>query len=288
MKPVAFDYCRPDSVAEATALLHELGSDAVLLAGGMSLGPMLNMRLVRPSVVVDINAVEELDWISLSNSVTIGATARQADVLADENLLGEVPLLAAILPHVGHFQTRNRGTFGGSIAHADPSAEIPLALVTLGGTVELTARRGARRLPAAEFFQGVLTTARQADEMITALHFPRRQRRSGYAFSEVAQRRGDFAIAAVACAASLGEDNCLRELRLGLGGVEDRPILADTHSFIGRPADGALAAAIAAEISERLGPMEDIAASAAYRRALARSLSQNVLEQAFQQAQAEG
>ncbi len=288
MKPVAFDYCRPDSIAEATALLHELGGDAVLLAGGMSLGPMLNMRLVRPSVVVDINAIGGLDKISRNGAVMIGATTRQADVLADESVLGEVPLLAAMLPHVGHFQTRNRGTFGGSIAHADPSAEIPLALVTLGGEVELTARCGTRRVPAAEFFQGMLMTMRQPDEMITALYFPRRQPQSGYAFSEVAQRRGDFAITAVACAVTLGNDNNITQLRLGLGGIEDRPILADTSSFNGQSADSALATAIAAEISERLEPMEDIAASATYRRALARSLSHNVLEQAFQQARAVG
>ncbi|MDP6589233.1 MAG: FAD binding domain-containing protein [Alphaproteobacteria bacterium] len=284
MKPVAFDYCRPESVEEATALLHELGGDAVLLAGGMSLGPMLNMRLVRPSVIVDINRIEGLDRIVLNDSVVIGAMARQGDVMADVNLLGEVPLLEAVLPHVGHFQTRNRGTFGGSVGHADPSAEIPLALVTLGGTVELTARRGVRRVPAAEFFHGVLTTARRADEMITALHWPRRRRRSGYAFEEVAQRHGDFAIAAVACMASLGEGGELAELRLAFGGVEDRPILADTSSFIGAPADGASAAEIAAKVADGLEPMEDIAASADYRRALARTLGLSVLERAFEQA----
>ncbi len=287
MKPVAFDYCRPDSVEESTALLHEFGGDAVLLAGGMSLGPMLNMRLVRPSVIVDINRVEGLDRVVLNDSVSIGAMARQADVLADKNLLGEVPLLAAVLPHVGHFQTRNRGTFGGSVAHADPSAEIPLALVTLGGAVELTARRGVRWVPAAEFFEGVLTTARRADEMITALHWPRRRRRSGYAFEEVAQRHGDFAIAAVACMASLGEDGRLAELRLALGGVEDRPILADTVSFVGQPADGNTAAEIAAKVADGLEPMEDMAASADYRRALARSLGLSVLERAFERARAE-
>ncbi len=116
MKPVAFDYCRPETVEEVTALLHEFGTDAALLAGGMSLGPMLNMRLVRPSVVVDINGIAGLERVTLNDSVAIGATARQSDVMADESVLSEVPLLEAVLPHVGHFQTRNRGTFGGSIA----------------------------------------------------------------------------------------------------------------------------------------------------------------------------
>ncbi len=136
-------------------------------------------------------------------------------------------------------------------------------------------------------FEGVLTTARRADEMITALHWPRRRRRSGYAFEEVAQRHGDFAIAAVACMASLGEDGRLAELRLALGGVEDRPILADTVSFVGQPADGNTAAEIAAKVADGLEPMEDMAASADYRRALARSLGLSVLERAFERARAE-
>jgi carbon-monoxide dehydrogenase medium subunit/2-furoyl-CoA dehydrogenase FAD binding subunit len=220
--------------------------------------------------------------------VRIGAMARQADIMGDKNLLGEVPLLGEALPHVGHFQTRNRGTFGGSVAHADPSAEIPLALVALGGTVELTARRGVRKVAAAEFFHGVLTTARRPDEMITALDWPRRRRHSGYAFEEIAQRRGDFAIAAVACMASLAEDGGLSELRLALGGVEDRPILADTGPYTGQPANGTLAEEIANRIVGDLEPMQDIAASAAYRRALARKLSLTVLERAFEQARAGG
>ncbi len=287
MKPVAFDYCRPDSVEETTELLHELGSDAALLAGGMSLGPMLNMRLVRPTVVVDINRVAGLDRVSFNQSVRIGATARQADVMTNRELLDQVPLLAAALPHVGHFQTRNRGTIGGSVAHADPSAEIPLALVTLGGEVELTARRGARRVPAGEFFQGVLTTARRPEEMIAALHWPRRTPRTGYAFAEIAQRHGDFAIAAAAAMATLAEDGTIAALRLGFGGVEDRPLLADTGTYLGAPAQDGLAAEIAAAVSERLEPMEDIAAGAAYRKALARSLARRVLAQAFADARVE-
>ncbi len=286
MKPVVFDYYRPETVEEATVLLHEFGADAALLAGGMSLGPMLNMRLVRPSVVVDINGITGLGRVSLNNSVVIGATARQSDVMADQSVLSEVPLLEAALPHVGHFQTRNRGTLGGSVAHADPSAEIPLSLVTLGGEVELTARRRKRRVAGVEFFQGALTTVRQPDEMITALHLPRRSPRTGYAFGEVAQRHGDFAIAAAACMASVAEDGTIAALRLGLGGVEDRPRLTETKPFVGQPADSAVAADIAAQVTDCLEPTEDMMASAAYRRALARHLGRSVLEQAFEQARA--
>ena len=147
--------------------------------------------------------------------------------MANAELMREVPLLAAGLPFVGHFQTRNRGTLGGSVAHADPSAEIPLCLATLGGAVELRSRRNRRTVPASDFFQGILTTAREPQELVTGLVWPKRRERTGYAFDEIAQRHGDFAVAAVACAATLSAQGDTAEIRLGLGGVEDRPFAAD-------------------------------------------------------------
>ncbi len=174
MKPVAFDYYRPQALSEAVALLSDMGDEAAILAGGMTLGPMLNLRVARPRAVIDISRIRVLKTISVhSNVVQTGAGVTQSDALGSDVIQREVPLLAMALPWVGHFQTRNRGTLGGSVAHADPSAEIPLALVTCGGTVVLQSRRGQRRVPAREFFVGVLMTQRRSDEIVTALEWPR-------------------------------------------------------------------------------------------------------------------
>jgi 2-furoyl-CoA dehydrogenase FAD binding subunit len=198
----------------------------------------------------------------------------RSDVIAKE-----VPLLALGLPWVGHFQTRNRGTLGGSVAHADPSAEIPLCLVVCGGTVVLQSRKRERRIPAVEFFQGALTTQRQYDELVTALEWPRATTDAGHAFIEIAERHGDFALAAAACTLRVDAAGNFLELSLGLGGVESRPIRVDVRQFIGR---GALdvAAGIAAHISQIVTPMEDHAASAEFRRALTLDLVQRVIQDA--------
>lgn len=282
MKPVAFEYCRPDTVDEVLALLEEFGSEACLLAGGMSLGAMLNMRLVRPAAVVDIKRVQGLDGISLEGAeVRTGATLRQSAALADAGLMQALPLLAQALPQVGHFQTRNRGTLGGSVSHADPSSEIPLCLLTLGGAVELRSRRGTRRVPAEAFFLDILSTARQPGELLTALLWPRRRAGAGYAFCEIAQRHGDFAIVACAVEAELKSDGTLSHLRFGLGGVESRPVLADTSGFLGRRADAALATEIAVQAAASAKPMADFKATVEYRRALIESVGAQALAQAF-------
>ena len=200
VKPVAFDYHRPETVGEAVALLAELREDAAVLAGGMTLGPMLNLRMVRPRAVIDVSRIAALKSIAVAADMLVtGAGVLQCDALRSEIIAREVPLLTMALPFVGHFQTRNRGTLGGSVAHADPSAEIPLCLVVCGGTVVLRSRRRERRVPAGEFFQGALTTQRQPNEMVTALEWPRAAPDAGHAFAEIAQRHGDFAIAAAAC-----------------------------------------------------------------------------------------
>lgn len=281
MKPVGFEYCRADTVEEALDLLAEFGPDASVLAGGMSLGAMLNMRLVRPTAVIDVKRVAGLDVVQANGEVRTGATLRQAAALANETLMQAVPLLALALPNVGHFQTRNRGTLGGSVAHADPSAEAPLALLTLGGAVELRSRRGTRRVPAGEFFLDVLSTVRQPDELLTALIWPKRRAGAGHAFLEIAQRHGDFAIVAIAVEAVLNADGTLERLSLGLGGVETRPVLAVTAAFAGQKADDALARAIATQAAARANPMSDLKASADYRRALIEVLGTQALSQAF-------
>ena len=286
MKPVAFDYIRADDEGEALDALKMSGSDAVVMAGGMSLGPMLNMRLVRPSVVVDISRLAGLGTIEQTGEgARIGATARQADVLADANVLQMVPLLAVALPHVGHYQTRSRGTFGGSVAHADPSAEIPLALVTLGGAIELTSAGVRRQVAAGDFFKGILATARRPDELVTATIWPKRVPSARYAFAEFAQRHGDFAVAAAACAAEVTGGR-VHHLRLGLGGVEDRPILIDVSGFAGADVTRDLCTAIAEHAGEVVHPLNDMSASADYRRALAVTLAKQVLDEALQEVQA--
>lgn len=286
MKPAAFEYCRPDSVEEALALLEEFGPEASVLAGGMSLGAMLNMRLVRPAALIDVKRVPGMDSVvAEGDQVRTGATLRQAAAMRDATLMHSVPLLALVLPYVGHFQTRNRGTLGGSVAHADPSAEIPLVLATLGGTVELVSRRGTRRVGAPEFFIDVLTTARESDELLTGLLWPKRRAGAGHAFGEISQRRGDFAVVAIAAAAVLEADRTLASLALGLGGVEARPTLADTTAFLGRTADDKLARAIAEAAAEAADPMSDLKATADYRRALVRTSGAAVLAEAFADAE---
>ena len=284
MKPVAFDYHRPETVPEAAALLAELREDAAVMSGGMTLGPMLNLRMVRPRAVVDVSRIASLKSITtIDKAVVTGAAVVQADAMRSDVIKKDVPLLALGLPWVGHFQTRNRGTLGGSVAHADPSAEIPLCLVVCGGTVVLQSKKRMRRVPAVEFFQGALTTQRQYDELVVALEWPRAAKDAGHAFIEIAERHGDFALAAAACTLRVDANGNLLELSLGLGGVENRPILVDVRRFVGR---GALASAaeIAAHASESVSPMEDHAASADFRRALTLDLVQRVIAAAVADA----
>jgi CO/xanthine dehydrogenase FAD-binding subunit len=285
VKPVVFDYVRPDTVDEALMVLAEHGSDAVLLAGGMSLGPMLNMRLVRPAVVVDLNRVDGLGEIGVEgNELAIGATVRQADAMRHVDIRERVPLLSAALRFVGHYQTRNRGTLGGSVAHADPSAEIPLALVTLGGQIELRSRKAQRMVDACNFFHGVLTTDRRFDEMIVGLRWPMMPELTGYAFEEVSPRPGDFAIAAVACAATVDSTGRIEALRLGLGGIEDRPILVDASDAIGHAADDGVAGVVAEQAAASADPIEDMSADADYRKALVRTLAATAIVKAVAEA----
>jgi len=217
MKPRPFDYMCPETVDEALALLAEHGEDARILAGGQTLIAMLNLRVVEAPVLIDITRIRELDAIrELDGTVEVGATVTQNRLLQLPSLAEKLPLLHAVLPFVGHFQTRNKGTVCGSIAHADPASEIPLALALLGGQVTLRSQKGARILSASEFQQGMLLTARAPDELITAVRFPIVNVR--VAFREVARRHGDFAIVAIAAAAENREN-----IRIGIAGMADRP-----------------------------------------------------------------
>jgi 2-furoyl-CoA dehydrogenase FAD binding subunit len=270
MKPARFDYIRAVDVAEAHAALAEFGSDARVLAGGQTLIPMLSMRLVRPKAVIDIMHVPTLHGIEArGKEIRIGAGVRQAELLAWPALGETLPLLKAALPWVGHAQTRSRGTVCGSVAHADPSAEIPLCLLALDASIELSSRRGRRRVKAADFFTGMMTTARAENELIEAVHIPKMQQGAGCAFREFGRRHGDFAI--VACAAIVTGTN----VRLAVGGVADTPALRDFGAVDGT----ALADALDA-FAWDLDARDDLHATARYRRELVRQMGRAVIEEA--------
>jgi 2-furoyl-CoA dehydrogenase FAD binding subunit len=267
MKPAAFDYIRADSLEEVLHLLGEYGEDARILAGGQSLMAALNMRLAQPRVLIDISRIEALSRIRLRRGVmTVGAAVTQAAVEQVVQDQSSVPLLAQALPHLGHFQTRNRGTVCGSIAHADPSAELPLCLATLGGTVELRSRRRSRSVAASDFFQGVLTTARQADELLVSAQFPMARKNTRYGFVEFSMRHGDFALVALAGVVSD------EETRLGVGGVADRPWVETLPTANGPDLDAALE-----DLAWKLGAQDDQHASAKYRRHLVRHLGRALI-----------
>ena len=271
MKPRPFDYVRPDTIDEAVAVLAEYGDEARIFAGGQSLMAMLNLRLADPAVLVDIARIPELDTIrDLGDKIEVGAAVTQNRLLAWPDLAKKLPLLAAALPFVGHFQTRNKGTVCGSVAHADPSSEIPLSLAVLEGEVVLRSRRGTRSLAAGAFQQDMLTTAREPDELITAVRFPVMAGR-GVAFREVARRHGDFAIIAVAALIeSAGET------RFGVGGMSGRPVVRRIAAGGG----SALRDAVNQMASELEG-YDDLHASAAMRRDLLRNLGPVVIEEAI-------
>jgi 2-furoyl-CoA dehydrogenase FAD binding subunit len=270
MKPARFDYIRAADIAEAHAVLADHGKDARVIAGGQTLLPMLSMRLVRPNVVVDIMHLPELHKIAATgNEIRIGAGVRQAELLAWPALGESLPLLKAALPWVGHAQTRSRGTVCGSVAHSDPSAEIPLTLLALDGAVELSTRRGRRRVLASEFFVGMMSTERADNELIEAVVVPKKKAGHGYAFQEFGRRHGDFAI--VACAAAASAD----KVRLAVGGVADKPTLRDFPALDGTALDDALDA-FAWELDAR----DDLHATARYRRELVRRMGRATIEEA--------
>ena len=270
MKPKPFDYVRPDTVDEAIAILADHGDDARVLAGGQTLLAMLNLRVVEPAVLVDITRIPELGEIrEVDGKIEVGAAVTQNRLLAWPALANKLPLLAAALPFVGHFQTRNKGTVCGSIAHADPASEIPLSLAVLEGEVVLRSRRGTRVLAAGEFQQGMLATARAGDELITAVRFP--VITGGVAFREVARRHGDFAIVGIA---ALAESKT--SIRLGVAGMADRPAVSRIKP------NGASGIRDAVErLAWELEGYEDVHASARMRRDLLRRIGPVVVEEAI-------
>ena len=262
MKPATFNYIRAEHADEAVALLAEYGDDARILAGGQSLMPMLNMRLAQPAVLIDISQCDDLNFIrSENNELRVGAATTQAALEWRKELAVNSPLLALAFPHISHFQIRNRGTVCGSIAHADPSAELPLCLVALGGSVALRTRHGSRTVAANDFFQGVLTTAREPDELIEAVHFPLAKPQTRYGFAEFSIRHGDYAIVAIAAVAD--RDG----ITLAAGGIADRPVSQYWHGVSGDALDDAVE-----QWADTLEANDDQHTSAEYRRHLLRTL----------------
>jgi len=286
LKPAPFEYHRPREISEALALLKKIGDDGKILAGGQSLMPMMNFRLAQPAHLIDINFIDGLDYIRSENgALKIGCLARQARALDDPLIRQHCPLIAAALAHVGYDQTRNRGTICGSLAHADPAAELPAALLALDGWVTVANAAGKREIAAREFFQSYLSTALRADEMVVEASIPVQPAHSGSSFVEFARRFGDFAIVGVA--ATLGfEKDRIADARIALTGVADRPWRERSveEKLIGQNATAELLVGIARDVAAAIDPGSDIHASATYRRSLAEVLTRRTLNESWQRA----
>ena len=288
MKAAPFEYVRAASIVEACGLLARHGDSAKVLAGGQSLAPMMAMRLVRPAWLVDINEITALKFVELEkDAARIGACTRQCVVDRDEALYSRVPLLRQALAWVGHIQTRNRGTVGGSLAHADPSAELPLAAQVLGAKLVLRSSKGARTLEAEKFFTGPMATAVRPDECLEEIHWPVwSEKRTGSAFTEIAIRHGDFAMVAAAAQLALDADGRCTRAAFGLGGVGGVPLAFPKIAarLAGTKLDDKAIGDTASEAAKATEPGSDLHATKEYRRHLARVLAGRVLREARDRA----
>jgi CO/xanthine dehydrogenase FAD-binding subunit len=285
MKPAPFDYVRPSSLAEVCEILVA-DEDARIIAGGQTLIPMLAMRLARPTKLVDILRLNDLHGIRAeADAVVIGAVTRQVEVERSEIVRRSLPLLTKALPWVGHPPTRNRGTVGGSIANADPSAEIPLVAVTLGAEIEISNPSDRMRMPADEFFIGPMLTSVMPGDCVCAVRFPVwTHKRVGTGFHEISARQSDFAFVAAAAQVAIDEEGRCVEVTLGLGGVGDRAIRIDVAPLLGKvPARAAIMEVVRAATSD-LEASSDLHATADYRRRVAVTLGTRALEDAFADA----
>jgi carbon-monoxide dehydrogenase medium subunit len=279
MKPAPFAYHRPASLAETFDLLDRYGDDGRILAGGQSLVPTLNMRLVTPRAVIDLNRLPGLDAIRpTAEGLEIGALVRHAALERSALVTEHASLIAAAIPHVGHAAIRARGTVGGSLALADPAAELPACAVALQAKIRVTSRRGGRDIAAADFFRGIYTTALEPGEVVTAITVPRAAAGWRWGFEELARRHGDFALAGLAAGVRL-EREAVAEARLVCFGVGTKPVRARAAeaALIGRRADAEALAAAGRALDGDLDPPGDIHGSPALRRHLARVLLARVV-----------
>ena len=290
MKPPPFDYARAESVDEAVALLARHDGSAKLLAGGQSLVPMLNFRLVHPSLLVDVNRIPGLAAIEEGNDgLRIGALARHRQLEVSAAVAERFPVLRAAVRHVAHLAIRNRGTFGGSLAHADPAAELPMMALLLDATMEVSGPARSHRIAASEFFRSALTTALEDAEMLVRVELPFLPAGTGWGFEEVARRAGDFALAAAAATLTPGADGNVAEARLAVMGAHDTPlrIAAAEALLAGGPPDGKAVRAAARAARDAVEPCDDLHASADLRRHLVEVLARRALEAAARRAREE-
>jgi len=280
MKLPAFEYECPATLAEAITLLAAHDGDAKAIAGGQSLVPMMAFRVASPSLLVDLRRVPGLDQIKISDAgVRLGAMVRWRDILDDVRLPTAHPLLVAAVKHVAHYQIRNRGTVGGSIAHADPAAEMPGIVVACDAEIAVTGKAGARVIAANDFFLSALTTALAPDEIITEIRFPAWPAGRRFGFEEFALRRGDFAIAAAAVFYDVDAGGRAANAHVGVIGVGERPARLPTVETVlnGARVDAEVIARAAAATSAAVAPQDDIHASAAYRRSLVGTMVERAL-----------
>lgn len=273
MKASAFSYTRASSVDDALELLALHGDQAKVLSGGQSLMPALNLRLSAPALLVDIGAIAELRGISASNgTLKIGALTRHVDILKSPDVAKHAPLLTEAIAHVAHPAIRNKGTIGGSLAHADPASELPACSIALGATIVVRGKGHERRIPATDFFTGIYETLLSPEELLVAVEVPVAKPNSVHFFHEYARRKGDYAIVGLAASGVLERD-VFTDLRLGFFAVGDKPMLARaSEHLVGQSVTASMLADAQAALDEELDPQEDQQASASMRRYLARQL----------------
>ena len=280
MKPAPFNLLRPRSVDEALALLQAHGDDAKVLAGGQSLVPLMNFRLAQPGHLIDLNGVRGMDQIQFNDhTLSLGAMVRQRDVERSPAITERLPILREAIEQVAHPAIRNRGTVGGSLVHADPSAELPLLAVALDGTFHLRSARTSRSVAAKDFYQGYLLTDIAADELLVEIEFRLPPASSGWCCTEIARRHGDFAIVAVAVLLGCGRDRRIDFARVALGGVGPAPLRVEAAeaALLGeRPGEEVFRCAGDAA-AQAVDPLADIHASSSYRRHLAGVLVRRAL-----------
>jgi carbon-monoxide dehydrogenase medium subunit len=293
VKPAGFDYYAPRSLEDALRILGDAGRDGRVLAGGQSLMPMLNYRILNPAVLVDINRIETLNRLQVgADSLTVGALVRHADLLRNAGVRKGWPLLAEATTQVAHPAIRNRGTVCGSVSHNDPAAEHPSVLVTLDGTVVIAGPAGHRELPAEQFFVGMLSTALEPGEMVVELRYPRPPAGTAAAFVEYARRLGDFAIAGAAAMLTMRDGIC-EKARLTIVGMSEGPFRARaaeevlTGRRIGPKESKDAFAEVAAKVTAAVDPTDDVHASSSYRRHLAGVMVVRALETALARTRGE-
>jgi CO/xanthine dehydrogenase FAD-binding subunit len=288
MKPAPFQYYAPTTLDEALTLLAQHAEDGKLLAGGQSLVPAMNFRLAQPTALIDLNGIPELAYIQESgDGLEIGAMTRQRALERSPLVARVTPLLAATMPYIAHTQIRNRGTLGGSLAHADPAAELPAVMVALDAGFHLANREGRRMIAAADFYQGLFITALEPDEILVQIDVPAFPHGSGWSIQEFARRHGDYAIVGVAAVVRIDANGCCTDLRLVYLSVGEGPTPASNAaaSLAGRlPTSEAIATAARIAAHEDIDSLGDIHASVAYRRHLVEVLGRRALTEAFARA----